>query len=37
MIYDEWLVDLPKILDIVAIYGDSNPEIIKSLVETAFK
>lgn len=32
-----WLVDLPKILDIIAIYGENNTEIIKNIVAEAFK
>ncbi len=25
LVYEEWLLDIPKLLDIAAIYGESNP------------
>lgn len=37
MVYDKWLLDVPKLLDITAIYGPANPEIIRKLIENAIK
>ncbi len=35
--YDEWLLDIPKLLDLVSIYGDSNPEIVKAIINNVYK
>ena len=32
IIYDEWIIDIPKILDIMAIYSESNPEIVTFII-----
>lgn len=37
MVYDKWLLDIPKLLDIAAIYGESNPEIVRNIIANAYK
>lgn len=37
IIYDKWLLDVPKLLDLAAVYGGSNPEIITKLIVNAFQ
>lgn len=37
IVYDNWLLDVPKLLDLAAVYGGSNPDIMKKLIENAFK
>lgn len=36
MILDEWLIDIPKILDIIAIYGAKNERIVRELTLICF-
>ncbi|GBF96800.1 hypothetical protein Rsub_09656 [Raphidocelis subcapitata] len=36
-IYDRWLLDFPKMLDLAAIYGPSNPALAARLVARAFE
>ena len=37
LIYDEWIIDIPKILDIMALYSGTNPEIVTFIINQAFK
>ncbi|CAH8349705.1 unnamed protein product [Eruca vesicaria subsp. sativa] len=37
LLQEKKLLDLPKLLDICAIYGHENPELTKSLIENAVK
>jgi len=37
VLYNEWIVDIPKIFDICAVYGHSNPEIVSAFVRNAFE
>ena len=32
IVYNNWLLDIPKMLEIAAIYGESNPEIVKKII-----
>jgi len=36
-IYDYFLLDIPKMLDLASIYGESNPEIVKKIIGNAFR
>lgn len=36
ILYEEWLIDIPKMLDICAIYGDSNPQIVMEIIKLPF-
>ena len=36
LVYNNWLFDIAKLYDIIAIYGHSNPIIVKSIVEGVF-
>ena len=36
IIYDEWIIDIPKLIDFINIYGESNPEIVKEVVNKSF-
>lgn len=31
-LYDRWLLDVPKLLDIAALYGPDNPELTRQLL-----
>ena len=35
-IYDEWLLDIPKILCLIDIYGATYPKVVKEILATAF-
>lgn len=37
IILDEWLIDLPKMLDITSIYGENNPKIVIEIIKKGFK
>ena len=32
LVYDGWLLDVPKLLDLAALYGPSNPQLLRRLV-----
>ena len=32
MLYDKWLLDIPKLLDIAVLYGRDNPALIQQLM-----
>jgi hypothetical protein len=34
---DEWLVDLPKLIDIIDIYGKNNEDVVKKIIKKAFE
>lgn len=34
---DEWLLDIPKMLDIIAIFGEANPKIVKEIIRLSFE
>lgn len=36
-LYDNFLLDIPKMLDLASIYGDSNPVLVSKIIESAFK
>ncbi|KAK9909048.1 hypothetical protein WJX75_006462 [Coccomyxa subellipsoidea] len=35
-LYDRWLLDVPKLLDIAALYGPDNPELTRQLLTKVF-
>lgn len=35
-LYENWILDIPKLFDICSIYGIDNPEITKLLLEKVF-
>ena len=37
LVYNNWFFDIAKIYDIVAVYGKSNPVLVKSIVESVFE
>ena len=37
IVYNNWIFDIAKIYDIIAVYGQSNPETVKSIVENVFE
>lgn len=34
--YDEWLLDIPKLLDLAAIYGESNGPIVSEIISNVY-
>ena len=32
LLYDGWLLDVPKLLDLAALYGPSNPGLLRRLM-----
>lgn len=34
--YNNWLLDIPKLLDLAGIYGEKNPEIVAKLISNAY-
>eukprot|EP00976_Prorocentrum_cordatum_P087490 1186928-Prorocentrum_minimum.AAC.4 len=36
VLYDNWVFDIPKLLDICVLYGHSNPDLTRRLVEGVF-
>lgn len=36
MIYDNWIFDMAKLIDIPAIYGRSNPETVQKMLLNVF-
>ncbi len=32
LLYDRWLLDVPKLLDIAALYGPDNPDLTRQLL-----
>ena len=37
LVYNNWLFDIAKLYDIIAVYGQSNPTLVKSIVESVFE
>lgn len=37
LVYNNWLFDIAKLYDIIAVYGRSNRELVKSIVESVFE
>ena len=37
VIYNKWLIDMPKLLDLCTIYGQSNSGIVGKIVENVFR
>ena len=37
VVYDNWLIDIPKLLEFCAIYGESNPELTTRVVAQAYR
>ena len=37
MVYNNWVFDIAKLYDIIAVYGGSNPETVKGIVESVFE
>jgi len=36
-VYNNWLFDIAKLYDIIAVYGQSNPATVKSIVNGVFE
>ena len=36
LIYDHWIIDIPKILDLCAIYGDKNTALLSKMINHVF-
>lgn len=37
LVYDEWLLDIPKLLDLAALYAESNAPILRDIVANLYK
>lgn len=37
ILYDRWLLDVPKLLDLAAIYGSDNAKLLQQLLQQVFK
>lgn len=37
LVYNNWLFDIAKLYDLIAVYGKSNPEAVKGIVLTVFE
>lgn len=37
IMYDEWIIDIPKIIDLISIYGADNSEILRQLFNQVMK
>ena len=37
LVYKHFIFDLPKLFDISAIFGESNPQVVKTLVSNVFE
>jgi len=37
LVYNNWIYDMAKLFDIGAIYGQSNPEVVKEIVFSVFE
>ncbi len=33
LLYEKWLLDVPKLLDIAVLYGRDNPELVQQLMQ----
>lgn len=33
LLYDKWVLDVPKLLDLAAIYGPDNPALVQQLMQ----
>jgi len=36
-LYDRWLLDVPKLLDVAALYGPTNPGLVSQLLRGVFE
>lgn len=36
LVYDSWLLDMAKLLDLASVYGKSNPAIVQSMIDNLF-
>jgi len=37
MVYDNWIFDMAKLIDLAAVYGKSNPQIVCSIIDNLFE
>lgn len=37
LVHDNWLIDVAKLFDIAAIFGQSNPETVKQIINNLFE
>ncbi|EAR84186.1 hypothetical protein TTHERM_00721170 (macronuclear) [Tetrahymena thermophila SB210] len=37
IILDEWLIDIPKMIDLIAIYGEKNGKIVREIIKKSFE
>ena len=37
VVYDNWIFDMPKLVDLAAIYGKSNSQIVASIISNVFE
>ncbi|KAL4460610.1 hypothetical protein ABPG72_016682 [Tetrahymena utriculariae] len=37
IILDEWLIDIPKMIDLIAVYGEKNGKIVKEIIKKSFE
>lgn len=37
LVYDNWIFDMAKLYDLAAVYGQSNPETVKSIIANVFE
>jgi hypothetical protein len=37
LIYDYWIFDMAKLIDIAAVYGQSNAETVKKMIANVFE
>ena len=37
LVYNNWLFDIAKLYDLIAVYGQSNTETVKSIIDSVFE
>lgn len=37
LVYNNWLFDIAKMYDLIAVYGQSNRDLVKSILESVFE
>lgn len=37
LIHNNWLIDVAKLYDLAAVYGQSNPEVVKAIINNVFE
>lgn len=37
LVHDNWLIDVAKLFDIAAVFGQSNPEVVRIIISNIFE